>query len=1190
MTLEPGVTCVVGPNGSGKSNITDAVLWVLGEQSAKQLRGQAMEDVIFAGSSARKAVGVAEVDLVLDNTDGYLPLDFSEISITRRMYRSGESEYLINNSPARLMDILDLLHDTGLGREAHSIISQGRLAEVLDARPEIRRALIEEAAGVLKHKKRKERALRKLKSLDGHLARAGDIAAEVDRQLRPLQRQAGKAKKHAEVSKELRDVEVALAVDDLRTLQIEFETVSKQEKEADAACDLARYGQDESQKELEKLTTLLEEKGLFVGDIGEQRRRVQAIVERLEAGKLLLDEKGKNLVTRFSELRQTMHSAQKRAAQAQETHDTLSRERAEADAKLEVLYTQLADARRNSETARRIRTEADTQLSALVTDLRKARLAVDESIEQKLQSDQKLSSLLTQRDLLSERVEGLDQEAAALRDTLALRRSRFDSLEADWTISQRERTLASADVDKRVRVVEHKRRDAEEAREALFAARAELQALEEVDRALESASPTLTNLASMKNKPEGYIGPIADHLRLKADSELDESFIELLLGSDTFGVFVADWQAAIALRDALRKGGSHGELSIIPLHSQSRPANKGKDATNKKQPKPPRTGTPLMDVLNMEDRFVDAVGSLLGDVYLVKSLQDAIAASEQYPGFRFASKCGAVVWPQGKLVLSAPDSSDVLSVAASAGDGTVAASVLARKRREEELAQVMEGLDAAVATAEGEVASAEDALKLAQSDALDLNQKGATIAGEHDSLRAEIGRLEAQIAKQDREQLDCERKLKGIEREIGTHEPHLIELDQQREEREQKLSDLTEDQEQAAAKRETLFMEEVAANNATNDCNVSIATTSERINQLRTRLTQISGEIEQLQLTITASEQLEYALELLRERLTPLHDNFTCMQTRAQHWEIMLRDRANLEQADSATLRKTIDDAREKVRQATALTETRTEALTEIRVAKGQCEIKVNQAVRTVVEEHGTPLEMALSLPDVADRHAAEDRAFALRKRLGKLGTINPVAHEEYEALKARSEFIYGQIADLKAAAQALNKVVAAIDRKMKERFLTTFEEVDTHFQDVFAILFPGGRAQLLLTDPDNPDITGVDFYVQPRGKRLKKMSLLSGGEQALTALAMLFALSRSNPCPFYVLDEVEAALDDTNLRRFIAFINTMRTDTQFLIVTHQRRTMEMADTLYGVSMQADGVSKLVSQRLDQALQSVPDA
>ncbi|MCL2526268.1 MAG: chromosome segregation protein SMC, partial [Coriobacteriia bacterium] len=1066
-------------------------------------------------------------------------------------------------------------------REAHSIISQGRLSEVLDARPEVRRALIEEAAGVLKHKKRKEAALRKLKGLDGHLSRAGDIASEIDRQLRPLERQASRAVKYTELSRELREVEVALAVDDLRILQSEYEQVSKLEKEADAALELARYEHAERERELSKLQHMLEEKGLFVGDIGEQRSRCEKIVARLEGGKLLLDEKGKNLIDNFSELRQTMHTAERRIGIAREERDRLASEKTAAEAKLEVLYQQLAEARRSSEAAKRARVEADASLSKLVVNVRRAQAQLKDCHDRTMKSDQALASLLTQKDLLGERCEGLDSELAALRDTLSARRSRFETLDAELTISQRERTLASADVDKRVRIVESRRRESEAARDELFAARAELQAIEEVDRAFEAASPTLKSLANLSEKPEGYLGPIVDHIRVKKDSDFNEAFIEALLGVDVFGVFVEDWQSAIALGTLLDSSETpRGELPIIPLLCHAR---EGDQKASAKKYAPPKSGKALMDALNIEEKYCAAVESMLGDVYLVKTRQEAIAASENYPHFRFVARDGSVVWPQGKIVLAPHER---LGEDATA-DGRVHAGVLARKRREVELRDGLDGLNEAVASAEGEVALAEDALRLAQADALELNQKNAAVAGELDSLRAEVSRLEELIRKQDREQIDTERKLKTVEREIGIHEPRLIELDSEREDCEKRLSELTEEQAVATSQRETLFMEEMGANKVTNDCQVDIATTSERISQLRTRLTQVSGEVEAHELTITTSRQLEISLELLRDRLEPLHECFTVLLGRGQEMEMMLRDQASIEQTDSATLRQTIQDAQDAVRKAQHLVEERLAALGDVRVRKGQCEFKVNQAVRTVIEEHKTPLEMALTIPAIEDRHSTEDRAFDLRKKLGKLGAINPVAHEEFEALKARSEFMHGQIDDLKAAAGALNKVVAAIDRKMKERFLITFEEVDKNFQDIFSVLFPGGRAQLLLTDPDNPDETGVDFYVQPRGKRLKKMSLLSGGEQSLTALALLFALSRSRPCPFYILDEVEAALDDSNLRRFISFINSMRSQTQFLIVTHQRRTMEMGDTLFGVSMQADGVSKLVSQSLEQAQKSV---
>ena len=341
LSLEPGMTVVVGPNGSGKSNISDAVLWVLGEQSAKQLRGQAMEDVIFAGSSARQAVGLAEVDLVLDNSDGTLPLDFDEVVVTRRMYRSGESEYLINGSPSRLMDVLDILNDSGLGRDTHSIISQGSLQNVLRARPEDRRLLIEEAAGILKHKKRKERSARKLKNMDGELQRVHDIAGEIDRQLKPLERQANRARQHEQLTEELKSVELSLAVDDLRRLQDSWRETERLEKEADSLVELARFRTDEKKRELEKYQQLLEEKGLFAGDIAEQRRRCQTVLERLDSGMLLLEEKGRNMVTRLSELRQAVHRSEASRIDVSSRLETYEAEHRDTVAQLDELTAQL---------------------------------------------------------------------------------------------------------------------------------------------------------------------------------------------------------------------------------------------------------------------------------------------------------------------------------------------------------------------------------------------------------------------------------------------------------------------------------------------------------------------------------------------------------------------------------------------------------------------------------------------------------------------------------------------------------------------------------------------------------------------------------------------------------------------------------------------------------------------------------
>ncbi|HET6351562.1 MAG TPA: chromosome segregation protein SMC, partial [Coriobacteriia bacterium] len=387
--------------------------------------------------------------------------------------------------------------------------------------------------------------------------------------------------------------------------------------------------------------------------------------------------------------------------------------------------------------------------------------------------------------------------------------------------------------------------------------------------------------------------------------------------------------------------------------------------------------------------------------------------------------------------------------------------------------------------------------------------------------------------------------------------------------------------------RDSLFRDESAVSERLSSCQVEIATVSEREVHLKRQVNTIQAELKELADTVIRSRETEQALELLRERIQPLHDLYMTLHERAEHWALKLRDRARFEQADSESLRTTVHDAQDAVRAALAVIEGKNAAMTDLLVEKGQLEVQVNQAVRRIVEEMGVPIEHAMELEPIDDRAVAEERAHQFRKRIANLGPVNPVAMEEFEALRNRRDFLMEQTVDLEASRKALAKVVAAIDRKMKERFLETFEQVDQHFQETFAVLFPGGAAQLQLTEPEDPETTGVEVIAQPRGKKLAKMSLMSGGEKSLTALALLFAVYRTRPCPFYILDEVEAALDDTNLRRFCAFVDSMRAHTQFIVVSHQRRTMEMADVLYGVSMQADGVSKVVSQKLERVLESV---
>jgi chromosome segregation protein len=1152
LVLEPGVTVIVGPNGSGKSNISDAVLWVLGEQSAKSLRGNAMEDVIFAGSSARQAVGVAEVDLVLDNADGELPLEFAEVTVSRRMYRNGESEYMINNAPCRLLDVYDLLHDSGLGRDTHSIISQGRLDEVLNSRPEDRRALIEEAAGVLKHKKRKERALRRLAGMESHLERARDVLGEIDRQLRPLERAASKASQHASVASELHDLETALAVDDLRRLRERWDDLAKREREQDAELELARYRLSEKEGELARFQQLLEERGLFVGDLGEQRRRLQAVLERTNSGLLLLEEKGKNLVERLSQLRATIHRSESRMAARERELTQLTEERTNTDAQLKGHYGHLGELRRESETVKKERLAAEAELGHVNTDIRRARKEIDDARLELAKVEQSLAAVGLEVEFLTDRGEVLRGQRSAAMAALSGRRQKYSQLEGGIKRTRKEISLADSDVDKRVRVLDQRRRELTDARESLTGVRAEMRGLTEVDRAFEGATPALAWILSQEKQLPGLIGPVTDVISVEPGLEV---LVEQALGADLFCLLVEDVEAATALVAVLSDHDA-GDITVLPL-SSARPSH----------PVRAKGARSLMDSVTCEERVRDAVAALIGDVHVTESLAEALEASAAHPSARFGTADGHIVHASGKI---------------SVGPTTDTSSgVLTRKRRLNELTEDASAIEAQVGAAEALVTEAEEALSAAQQDALELGQRMAVQSGEASSLKDDIGRMELALTELDAELARIAEREEAVADRTAKDRPAAADLKEKIADAETRLAALEELSAQRREERDNRFREEAAMSTRLASCQGDMATVSEREVFLKRQLATITADMAELTATLESSRVSEAALEELRERVQPVHDLYSVLLERAEHWGEKLRDRARLEQTDSESLRGTIHGAQDAVRAAQAELDGMQQGMTETQVAKGQLEVQVTTAVERIVEGLETPLERAEQAAPVEDRDAAMETAHRLRKQLANMGPVNPVAVEEYEALHERRDFLGGQIDDLAQSRSALTKVVRAIDRKMRDRFLETFEEVDKHFQNVFSVLFPGGSASLRLTDPDHPEETGVEVVAQPRGKKLAKMSLMSGGEKSLVALALLFALYRTRPCPFYILDEVEAALDDSNLRRFITLVDTLRERTQFLVVSHQRRTMETADVLYGVSMQADGVSKVVSQKLE---------
>ena len=1176
MVFDPGLTVVVGPNGSGKSNVSDAILWVLGEQSAKMLRGQAMEDVVFSGSSARKPVGVAEVTLVLDNTDHTLPVDFSEVGITRRMYRSGESEYLINGSPARLMDIQDILHDSGLGKDTHSIISQGKLDSILSSRPEERRVLIEEAAGISKHRRRKERSLRKLADMDKNLVRARDVARELNRQLRPLERQVDRAKRFNELDARLSELTCQLAVDDVRRLQRQWGELEGKAKEAAAAVELAQFRADEKGRELEKLQSLLEQKGLFVGDLGEQRRRCSDILGRLESDMRLLEEKGRNMVDRLSDTRLTLSQLERQRTEAadelKEVSANLESTRSATD-KLAADVSRLEPAARQATAARR---EAGSTQNRLTNEQRDCQRGLDSATLEHAKLTDEISNAEVEDQMFASRLAQIDESVETAQAALASRRAREGELAAQIEGAEKAAQEAQEAINARIAERDAARTAADDARRALDAARTELaqakatlSALLGVDASLAGGSETLEGKVLAD---EGLSALVRYRLAdvVNAPAELD-SLVERLLG-DCLGAPVVAGGSDVArlMNAATAVSGASGSLTVLSLDEKAPAATDGQ-------------GRRLVDLLSVDDEARGLVERLLGDIRIVESAEAAVAAHAKDPSLTYVTEAGVMALPDGRT-----------QAGTSAGN---AAGTLARKRQVAELKDGMGTLEAAVAEGEGALANANSAadaaaqeLSAARDASADAAGELSRLRGEQSSLTSEIGRLESQLSRANDERSQVSAKRKQASERAEKARPRLAELKQKMDDGKARLSELNHELEQASARRREASRAEDEATKKAADARLDLATSRERQSHLTQREGQLKGRISELQQRAEAAEEATRSLEVLRLRVDPLHERYEQIHEVCQTWAERLRDRASLAEADSDSLKKTIGDAKQQVADANAELERARGSQNDVKVQSAQLEVRVEQAIAAITADGRHVLEEALQMPEPDDRAATEREVNSLRRQIENLGPVNQVAMDEYTKLKERSDYIAAQLADLESARTALTKITAAIDRKMRRQFLSTFEAVNANFIEVFGMLFPGGKAHLEMTDPDHPAETGIEVIAQPRGKRIAKMTLMSGGEKSLVALALLFAVYRTRTVPFYVFDEVEAALDDANLDKLLDAIEQLKETTQLIVISHQRRTMEQADVLYGVSMQADGVSHVISQRLDRATGKVVDA
>lgn len=1163
LAFDPGLTVVVGPNGSGKSNVSDAILWVLGEQSAKQLRGQAMEDVIFSGSSARPAVGVAEVTLVLDNSDHRLPVDFDEVAVTRRMYRSGESEYLINSAPARLMDIQDILHDSGLGKETHSIISQGKLDAVLASRPEDRRELIEEAAGISKHRRRRERSQRKLKAMEDDVRRARDLDREIRRRLRPLERQVDKAKRFEDLDARRRDLEAVLAVDDLRRLKAKWDDVSEWRRQAAAAVEIAGYRADERSAELEKLQSLLEQKGLFVGDLGEQRRRVQDQLGRIESDMRLLEEKGRNMVAKLSDTRMSLSSLERQRSQAAADLDASQAELDEAEARRGRLDAAMADLGPAADEAEQARRRAEEALGEATRRARAARKANDAATLERARIQERTANAAAEDAMFGSRISQIDEGLGADRKALDALRADLADREHEAAAARRDLEAAVSAIGEYSRALSEARRGHDKAENELRQASARLDALRSIQAPGHGASGKAQALAG-RGRDEGLVtSTLAAILRAPEDLSV---LVETLTAPYLEALVVVDDDAVTSLGQVALADKAAGSVTLVPASPTHPKAAEGE-----------LPGYSLAE--RVASHFPDCPASelaLLAPVRVVDSLEEAVAAHNAHPTCVFATPEGAVVDREGLCSVGMVEE---------AGRGTIA-----RNEEIRSLERSLAALEEDVAERGRAVAAARRSLDGARADQDSARGRVSRLDGEADSLRRETSRLEDRIKRAEAERADVSERRTNASAKVSADRERLAALEEQCATSAAELDEATSEGAGLEEARDCAASAAAEARDKANGCALELATVNERKRHLATRVSSLADQLRRIDDQRESAVSGTRSLEVLRLRVDPLHERYEAVRDAARAWAARLRDRASLAEADNESLKKTIGDARGASEAARKELEGARQALGTLEVEAGKLEVQVEAAVAAVGECAPMPLEEALELPEPDDRGADEAELDKVRRQIKNLGPVNQVAMEEYAELKERADYIAGQLADLERAKGALDKICSAIDRKMRRAFVDTFERVNENFKEVFALLFPGGSAYLEMTDPDHPSETGIEIVAQPKGKRIPKLALMSGGEKSLTALAVLFAVYRTRTVPFYVFDEVEAALDDANLDKLLDAIEHLVRTTQLIVISHQRRTMEQADVLYGVSMQADGVSHVISQRLDRKTGKVVDA
>lgn len=1165
INLHKGIAAIVGPNGSGKSNVVEAIQWVLGEQKAKTLRGHKMEDLIFNGTKLRKPMGMAEVSLILDNSDFGFPLDVSEIKVTRRLYRSGDGEYLINGKNCRLKDIHRLFADSGIGNDGYSVIGQGRISQIVEARPDERRAMVEETAGVVKYRERKKEALRKISSANDNLLRLADIMTEIESRLSPLERDAENAKKYLELKKEKDDLSIGIlaentleAKEKLEKITAESDEIRGKSREISAVVLAEEISLDKKNLTLSQMADTLQSKQQEYHELSQSIQTAEGEMKSLESRILGYDEKLSLLEQECTVLEEKSILLESSLSEGQKESEALS-------AYVDALKSEMSEleVRRVSEE------EALMQAEAIVERLRAE--AFDKTREisgchnEKAGLEQALNSIARRLAALEEKsirydkeeeildlrteeindfLDGLSAKEDALHEKILAARNHYESIEKQITSKKEDETTSKMEVNR---------------------CEARLKVLEELVFRREGFYPGVKAILeeSSQKRLGGVIGVMAELVKV------DKNFtvaVESALGGGLQNLVTRTGEDA-AKAVAFLKKNKRGSATFLPL-------NMLRISSRKSLPKEIASHPSFLGVaadrVNCSREVRPAVEYLLGNTLIFQNLDDAVATARDVKiPFRYVTSDGDMISGGGAVSGGSRDGKKSSFLQRQSEIDELRHKLIESSENIKVLQQEIESLLECRENAKRNLAQMEHQREGLQKEKISFDSEIQNIDTRREVYVRERESLALDVSQLHEEQRQSRESLSALEHSIASLQKEESAIYREIEEREAALQSAKSKEDQGRSAFTDLRVSYTEQRAALNHC-------SENLQRMEKERAEVLSSLEEKQKemndTRTARSEMEHRCKALRDNAISQNRSLAEFSAILEDLKIKhgeAEEEKNHSEQHLRTLRREESEYKEKEHQLSLRRE-------RLSVEAEQCETQLWEEYETVLAD-----AIAYCRPELGKKEKKE-RIKSLKDQINMLGNVNVGAIEEFQTVSERYEFLTEQRTDVLEAKAALEKVVGEMDEIISARFAETFQKIDESFRQTFPAFFRGGHGELRLTDPDHLLESGVEVIVQPPGKRLQHHGLLSGGELALSGIALLFAILKVKSSPFYVLDEIDAALDDVNVRKFGAYLKEYGADSQFLVITHRQGTMESAQELYGITMAEEGVSKTVSVRLEQ--------